>query len=179
MDRRLRRLDLKVDATLLAPSDSDPDKKIVVVYNINIPAYLNAEETIEAVARAQRLLELDFGGTSDVAYQVTASFYLRNTRTDFQRFWSGSFYAKGNSPAQLSPFQWFDSLTFAPNVHDAMQDAEQKLSLAITDSTWVFDRLSSIIINAQTKVSRSDPVLSQRGLFATLGRKLQVTFALP
>jgi hypothetical protein len=174
----MNRLDLKVDAIVIGPRLAAGDRRLILVYNINIPAYLSHEERTVAVARAQALLESDFRNT-DVQYQVTASYFLRHTHTDFERFWNGSFYARGNSPAQLSGFERFNSLTFATNVQRAMRDAERKLTYTGLDTVWKFDRLNSIILNVQSKIRANHPVFGKRGLHDIMGRKLQISFALP
>jgi hypothetical protein len=59
-----------------------------------------------------------------------------------------------------------------------MRDAEAKLSYTGMDTVWSFDRLSSIIINVQSKLRASHPIFSKRGLQETVGRKINITFAL-
>jgi hypothetical protein len=176
MNYRLNRQHLKVDATAIRPRLDSDDKRVLVIYNVNIPATLTA--AIDAIVRTERLLETDFAG-ADVLYQVTASFYLRNSQTDDERFWSGSFFTKGNSPAQLSGFERFDPATFARIVRDSMQHAEARLSVTGLDTVWSFHRLSSYIINVQCKVRSDHGVLEKRGLYDAIDRRLQITFDLP
>jgi hypothetical protein len=178
------RQDLKVDATLFPPRSNDKKEKekVIVVYNINIPAAFNDAERSNAVALIQRLLEIDFvGWTSHIVYQVTASFMLRNTSTGMDKNWTGSFFAKGNSPAQLTPFKNYDSATFAPTVQHAIDHAEETLSRAglMMDTVWVFDSLESIILNVQSKIHRAHPVIIKRGLIQTLRSRKQVSFFVP
>jgi hypothetical protein len=176
------RQDFKVDATLFPPRSNDrrEKEKVIVVYNINIPAAFNDEERSNAVVLIQRLLEI-VGWTSHIVYQVTASFVLRNPTTGMDHNWTGSFFAKGNSPAQLTPFKNYDSATFAPTVQHAIDHAEETLSRAglMMDTVWVFDSLESIILNVQSKIHRAHPVIIKRGLIQTLRSRKQVSFFVP
>jgi hypothetical protein len=59
-----------------------------------------------------------------------------------------------------------------------MRDAEAKLSYTGMDTVWSFDRLSSIIINVQSKLKASHPLFAKRGLQETVGRKITISFPL-
>jgi hypothetical protein len=169
--------DLKVDAIAVPSRNS-----YMVIYNINIPVAIFREPDLlrDALERSKRLLIADLAPAS-IFYQLTASYVLRNTSDGLERLWTGSFHAQGNRPAQLSGFERFDRATFVQDCIQSLFHVEEKLTWFGQDTSVVFDRLLSIIINVNTRVGTTHPVLEERNLLVYNARytKKHRTFALP
>lgn len=149
--------DLKVDQTVLASDDS-----YIFISNINIPAvYLNHSEAI--LTRAYNFIRTDYHTCPVVQYQVTATYELRNTTDNSIRQWTGSFSPRNNLSGALTPFEYFDE-SFVEKIAVAsdVNNIVQKLKFTNTATNYVFERLTSIIINVQASV---------KGTFATLAKR--------
>ena len=179
MDYQPGRNVLKVDA-LSMPYKEAGFAYFIVVYNVNIPIEIteDQEECQEVLERVCDLVTTDFTGEK-VYYQITASYVLVHAITGQQRVWSGSFYAHGNAPAQLTAFESFNRHTFVASAIEGITDAERKLARwGGLESQWKLDHLESIIFNIQARVLDYHPVI-QRRRFPRHGRKGCRTFPLP
>lgn len=168
--------DLKVDQTVLSS-----DNSVIFVTNINIPV-ANLEEQ-QVIDRAYNFIQSEYAHVPSVQYQVTATYELRNTLDNSVRQWSGSFSPRNNLHGSLTPFEYFDQ-TFIPRVQAAcdLNYVRQKLTLRNVNTNYVFERLTSIVINVQAAVPANFERLIQRNLFFVRnGRhyRNQITFALP
>lgn len=172
MDRLLTRGDLKVDAFAIPMRFS-----FLILYNANIPAHLCQDQETKraAVERVRNMIQLDFAN-SQVYFQTTASYYLKHKVTGVEKFWSGSFYARGQSPAVLSDFQLFDPTTFVNIILESSEDVEDRLRWRGSQTVWTFSRLESIIVNCEAKVGPSHSIFARRNL-NNGGAKNRVTFA--
>lgn len=171
---------LKVDATALGTNGNND---ALIIFNINIPeqAVFDLAQFVPALQRAQDFLVAELG-EQVIYYQLTATYFLVHKLTGAQRLWTGSFFPKGNAAASLADFQRFNPNTFVDIVsHTVNQDTIlEKLSWTNLDSNWQFDRLASVIVNAQANLTWSHPVMTRRNLAGRGGRRrAHVTFPLP
>lgn len=175
-----RELRLKVDATAFKSSDNNRQRFFVVFFNINIPAFVvnDAEQRRDALNRTRDLLVDDFGVRETVFFQITATYILKNAETNDERQWKGSFQTKLNNPSLLSEFQQFRNDTFVEIANGIISNAEAKLLQNGRNSKWTFERLQSIIVNAQCLVFESHSVLQKRSLVRRQ-KRFRVTFDLP
>jgi len=167
----------QVDATAI-----ELDNQYIIVYNANIPVVLvqDEQDRRQALERIQNLFQSDFGAR-ETYFQITASYMLRNTGTNELRYWSGSFFARGNFPAQLSNFEQFNPATFVQTSLAQTRDVEARLTWRGHDTLWTFESLKSIIINAQCKVGKQDALLTKRNFVPDSSRFTRVfrRFAIP
>jgi hypothetical protein len=181
MNQQATREQLKVDSIAIQQREEGHGISYLVIYNINIPAAIiyNDQERRNVLERARRLLMNDFGNL-DIRYQVTASYYLRNSITGAQQTWTGSFFARHNSLAQLSGFRAFDNDSFVQTTFQATQgqDVEANLRWNTLDTAWKFEALLSIIINVQCSVPTGHKTVARRNLSVKTFKNRQ-TFALP
>lgn len=152
--------DLKVDQTVLTSDDV-----YIFITNINIPVGYFAE--LESVlARAYNFLQGEYDTCPVLQYQVTATYELRNTVDNSIRQWSGSFNPRQNNVySSLADFEYFDA-TFIQKVAATTDTKfiQSKLHVKNITTNYVFERLTSIIINAQAAVSKHFPTLVRRNL---------------
>jgi len=169
--------DFKVDATAL-----ELENQYIVVYNANIPAVLvqDEQDRRQALERIRNLFQADFGAR-ETYFQLTASYMLRNTGTNELRYWSGSFFARGNFPAQLSDFEEFNPATFVQTCLAQTRDVDTRLKWRGHDTLWTFESLNSIIINAQCNVHKQDALLNKRNFVPNASRfeRVFLRFAIP
>lgn len=167
----------KVDALLL-PTDSRGH--FIAVYNVNLPMRMfdTAASSAAALERVKNLLERDFANT-EATFQFTASYLLFHPATRQFRTWTGSFYPRGNAPAMLSTFQRFRPDTFVQFGLDAVDNVEEGLrNWSREDTGWVFHEIISVIVNVQTLVSQTHPLVAKFPN-STHGQKRHIVFALP
>jgi hypothetical protein len=164
--QREREHQLKVDCTAYNLSDTRNKEHFVVVYNINVPATVvnDQESRLNALERICLLLESDFGRNEIVNYQITGTYILRNSESGDTKEWVGSFYAGTHNPAIVADFQLFNSDTFVNTVFPILNNVEEKLLWNGRNTKWTFERLQSVIINAQCTVNKSHPILQIRKL---------------
>ena len=151
--------DLKVDQTAL-PSEN----AFIFITNINIPVeYLNQLETI--FQRVYNFIKKEYHSCPVVQYQVTSSYELRNTVDNSIRQWAGSFSPRNNLPGSLTPFEYFDDsfIQHLATVTD-LNFIHQKLKFTNATTDYVFERLTSIIINVQSSVGPHFTTLLRRNL---------------
>lgn len=170
--------DLKVDQTVFSSEDS-----FIFVTNINIPVQELVNEPEQVIQRAYNFISTDYHNVPVVQYQVTATYELRNTVDNSIRQWTGSFSPRNNSYGSLTPFEYFNP-TFIPRVRAAsdLNYIRQKLTFVNVSTNYVFERLTSIIINVQASVNANFNTLIQRNLlYVRNGRHFrnQHTFPLP
>lgn len=150
---------LKVDQTVLTS-----DETRIFISNINIPiSYF--EQIDSVVQRAYVFLQQEYDSCPVVQYQVTATYELRNTVDNSIRQWSGSFNPRNNIQGSLTPFEYFDA-SFIPKVTATTDPAFflQQLRVKNISTNFVFERLTSIIINVQAAVPKHFPTLVRRNL---------------
>jgi len=174
MSRLLNRGDLKVDAMSIQMENFN----YLILYNINVPANLLNDQVQKRASfeRVAELLTTDFE-SKDVEYQITASYILKHKETGAERFWSGSFFAKEDSPAVLLDFQKFDRRNFVDIALAATQNVNDKLRWRGRETVWAFSQLESLIFNAESKVRANSKIFDKRGIVKRL-KKNRVTFAL-
>lgn len=151
---------LKVDQTVLTLDNGG----CIFVSNINIPTtYLDQKE--EILTRVYNFIQSDYIGCTSVQYQVTCTYELRNTVDGSIRQWTGSFSPRNNFYGSLTPFEYFgDSfIQIVANATD-MNVVLEKLKFTNTATNYVFERLTSIIINVQALVNAHFPTLITRNL---------------
>lgn len=151
---------LKVDQTVLACDGGS----YIFISNINVPvAYLNQKQDI--FARIYNFIQSEYVGCARVQYQVTSTYELRNTVDGSIRQWTGSFSPRNNLQGSLTPFEYFDD-SFIGNVAAAtdVNSVLQKLKFTNATTTYVFERLTSIIINVQAVVPTHFATLTRRNL---------------
>jgi hypothetical protein len=177
MNNHAGRDELKVDAVSL-PLDDPQKYYFIIIYNVNIPMEIIAslEQTVPVLERVRDLLVRDFP-SSEVGYQITASYNLVHTVTGARRVWTGSFSVRYNAPAQVSGFEEFDSETFVATSIDLIADVEHSLNRPdAVASNWKVESIISIIFNCQSKVDKFSPVLRS---FPRHGERAYRTFPLP
>lgn len=167
--------DLKVDQTVI-PSDHCG----IFITNVNIPEseFGNLDNIIE---RIRQLIVTDYVNIDPILFQVCATYQLRNTETNDIRQWTGSFNPRGNQANTLSPFQRFTP-QFNTVVNSAVSEDNvlRKLRLYHTTTNWVFEKLTSFIINIQSEVQLNHPTLLMKGLRVTHhGKRTIHSFLLP
>lgn len=170
--------DLKVDQTVFPSEDS-----FIFISNINIPVGYVENELEHVIQRAYNFISTDYQNVPVVQYQVTATYELRNTVDNSIRQWTGSFSPRNNAFGSLTPFQYFNP-SFIPRVREAsdLNYIRHKLTFANVTTNYVFERLTSIVINVQAAVNANFPTLMQRNLlYVRNGRRYrnQHTFPLP
>jgi hypothetical protein len=170
MAHRLSRSDLKVDAT----SISSEDQQVIVIYNVNVPVDLVNPDTLH---RVKTFLQDEFG-RNQVLFQLTATYVIKNNVTGEEKVWKGSFFARDNALAQLSDFVNLRRVNFVPFVQNIWRTAAEKLNWQGLDTSWTFQNLVSLVINAQTRLGENDRLLFRRQLINGEKRR-HVTFELP
>jgi hypothetical protein len=151
---------LKVDQTLL-----QHDNRYLLVSNINIPAAY-FPQLDHVLDRAQQFLAENYNGIVSIYYQVCATYNLRNTATGEIRHWNGSFNPKGNRYNSLCDFQEYGRGTFKTQVTQACQEDNiyNRLRFFHLETEWVFDKITSVIISAQSKIDLLHPTIERRQL---------------
>lgn len=155
--------DLKVDQTIFSSEES-----FIFVTNINIPVNYLETNSEQVIQRVYNFINNEYANVPVVQYQVTATYELRNTVDNSIRQWTGSFSPRNNAFGSLTPFEYFDQ-SFVRRVHAAsdLNFIQQKLTFANVATNYVFERLTSIIINVQAAVNAQFPTLIRRNLLYT------------
>ena len=170
---------LYVDCTSFQSQDLKKSKDYVVVYNINIPALVVNDPAARqnALERVKMLLEEDFYNVQ-VDYQLTGTYWLVNSETGERKEWVGDFYSGLHNAAVIEEFQFFNKNTFVDTVFNILENVEEKLLWNGRSTKWKFERLQSIIINAQCVVPENHRVLYKRQM-GKRKKKFRNTFVLP
>jgi len=166
----------KVDGTAVL----NKNDTVTVIYNINIPKIIaeNNQSRLNALETVNNLLRRDFQ-TTPVYMQITASYLLVHTTTGEERIWTGSFWSRGNSPAEIAAFDRVNYDTFVQNTFRNSADVHHVLRWVGRETNWRFESLISLILNCNCKVSKNDDILKRRNLFFYTNRKRpHVTFGL-
>lgn len=158
--------DLKVDQTLI-----QSENRGVLVSNINIPEneFNNLDSVLE---RVRNFIITEYSDILNIQYQVCATFELRNRVTGDLRQWTGSFNPKGNQPSALSSFQRFGP-TFIEVVKNSTtpDNVYRKLRFYHTETDWIFQKLTSIIISVQSNINLTHATIARRNLLTNHGRR--------
>ena len=172
MAQLLTRNDLKVDATYL---DGSEQNSFLILYNVNVPSRLIFGDPANVAEQVKRFLDVEFPPPCTIYFQLTATYYIVNKQTGFERLWSGSFSPRQNLAARLLPFQNYDNASFVNKFVNACDNVQEKLTWFGRETVWEFDRLESVIVNVQTTAQHGHPALAGHNL-----RKQKfVTFQLP
>ena len=192
MDRPLTRNDLKVDSTILTQTND----YWLILFNVNVPARLvtaandntNPQLLYNACTQIINFVNsfVEHNQNEQVVFQITACYYIVNTKTGLQRLWTGSFSPRANFAAQLAQFQNFNARTFSNVVTRSCENFDVKLTWIGRDTVWKFDSLESIIVNIQSPIKIAigsiHPILQRYGLVAENGdyfKRRIITFELP
>lgn len=155
--------DLKVDQTVFSSEES-----VIFVTNINIPVNYLENNPIDVIQRVYNFINIDYANVPVVQYQVTATYELRNTVDNSIRQWTGSFSPRNNAYGSLTPFEYFNA-SFVQRVQAAsdFNFIREKLTFANVTTNYVFERVTSIVINVQAAVNANFGTLLQRNLIFT------------
>ena len=149
--------DLKVDQTAL-PSGNFA----ILVSNINIPEseFNNLDVVIE---RAKNFIVSNYQDAANILFQVCATYKLKHIESGDTRQWTGSFNPKGNQINTLCHFQQFTP-QFNIHVKNACTEdnVHRRLRFYHVETSWVFDRLTSIIIYVQSLVNLQHQTIVQK-----------------
>lgn len=168
--------DLKVDQTAL-PSGNFA----ILVSNINIPEseFNNLDVVIE---RAKNFIVNDYQDAPNILFQVCATYKLKHIESGDTRQWTGSFNPRGNQVNTLCQFQQFTP-QFNIHVRNACSEDNvyRRLRFYHVETSWVFDRLTSIIISVQSLVNLQHRTILQKSLLQRRnhGRRTTASFYLP
>ena len=160
---------LKLDITVLASEDIDSSP---LVLNFNIPVGVvetNVPLTFDQVLTDISNYIVSEFDPSSVLFQVTATYYLSNTKTGDRRLWTGSFYPSGNHSASLSGFIFLSFDNPQAFVQRVKEYSEPRNVVACLqwggeESHWIFDGLASIIPSVQISVPKNHNFLLKNGL---------------
>jgi hypothetical protein len=155
---------LKIDATSIQTRLNNQNA-FVIIYNINVPQHIvnQPNEFLTTLQDIKNLVAGDFGG-GHVLFQITASYLLEHTETGQLRTWTGSFFVKNNSLAQVSSFIVFNANNFVRTSSLEIASLTQKLTLQNGNTKWKFNRLLSVIFNIQSTVDPTNRLLTTRNL---------------
>ena len=165
MNNHAPRSILKVDATSINTRQNGLLNAILMIYNINIPEQTvqNRNMLLTSLQQVADLISNDFQ-FKRVVYQITASYLLEHIETGQTRTWTGSFFVKNNTLAQVSDFTVFDRNNFVRTSTNDINNIENKLLLRNVNTKWRFNRLLSVIFNVQCAVDSREPILNTREL---------------
>lgn len=167
---------LKVDQTALSLGTFS-----IFVSNINIPEHY-LERVRPVLERVYTFIRREYDGISDIRYQLTATYELKNTETGALRHWCGSFLPKENNLSSIDTFH-----VFGPNFVNRLEQLcdrpsiTLKLALVNVETKWEFESLTSLVITVQAKVPDNFRSLINRNLHNIQnGRtRAHATFPLP
>ena len=192
MDLPLTRNDLKVDSTIL----NQTNDYWLTLFNVNVPARFvtaandntNPELLNNACLKIIKFVNafIKDNQNEQVLFQITACYYIVNTKTGLQRLWTGSFSPRENFAGQLKQFENYNASTFTNVVTRSCENFDVKLTWIGTNTVWKFDSLESIIVNLQSPIKIAignvHPILQRYGLVVQNGEFVKrriVTFELP
>lgn len=174
---------LMVHQTLLAN-----ERGYVFVSNINVPERL-LQNPISRLALARRIRAFgctDYAEIPMVQFQITASFELRHVTTGAIRQWTGSFNPSGNRTTSLHNFELFEPAGVFERAFVRSSDPAVAADILRTrptgvDSSWIFHRLTSVIVCLQAVVGRNHHAIYSRQLLnIRSGRRRAIrSFPLP
>ena len=160
--------DIKVDITALNPEEN----QCPVILNFNIPSSVVEDNVPQSFDYVLDNIATYVGHHflhDAVLFQLTASYYLVNTKTGDTRLWTGSFFPAGNHSASLSGpfFQAFRSpQSFVERIKEFSlpQNIVTCLKWGGEDSDWTFDSIASIIASVQVKLSQDNVFIGNNEL---------------
>ena len=166
--------DTKVDITSL-DIEQNIGHRILVCLNFNIPEDKQAdpEQFQDLLSDISDFLTANFLPNSQVTFQVTAAYYLKNRYTDQERLWTGSFFP-GNRVSLSGPyFQIFSPQTFSRKLqqYTLPLNVLQNLTWNQLDTEWDFKGVASFIINCQVGVSEDHEFLRTFDLHSNRRRR--------
>lgn len=172
---------LKIDATSLSLTQQSS----ILLLNINYPLRIVRDRNLffEILQETAAYLDNIFQGER-LKYQVNASYYLKHSKTQDEKLFTGSFLISDLGLAQSTSLTDFITFTdvndFTQTVFDiATEDyARQKLTWRNIDSEWSFHSLASIIVTCQATVLNTFHFITIHQLFSVQRRRRRrnVTF---
>ena len=122
----------------------------VLLSNFNIPLrLLNSSQTFE---RVLAIVCVDYDESlRKVYFAISATYVLEHKQTGEEKFFAGSFHARGIQQSLVAPFQPLVKDTFVNSVLIIVNVDRviNKLKLLLPNSVWQVKELTSIIINVQ------------------------------
>ena len=154
--------DTKVDITSLNLEELN-GRRYLVCLNFNIPEDKQADPALfeDLLSDISNFLTVNFLPNSQVTFQVTAAYYLKNRNTDEERLWTGSFFP-GNRVSLSGPyFQIFNPQTFSRKLqqYTLPLNVLQNLTRNHLDTEWDFQGIASFIVNCQVAVTEDHEFL--------------------
>lgn len=165
---------LKVDETAFHLNSG-----YLLVCNISIP--YNQFNTPNLAQKVYRFIEQEYRQSTPVLFEITGSYILRHVHTNDLRDWVGSFSPRRSyslvEKQNLEQDIFIDTLTQFLNVDFFIRRASQ----IVTDSSWVVDSITTLIVNSQAILPRHSTTLTRRNILEVAdGRsRRHVTFYLP
>lgn len=126
---------------------SHPRKLLIA--NYNIPLTVLHQDSIQTV---ERRIQTDFDLPQDFIYfNISATYVLKHRETQDEKFFGGSFHARGMKISELSAFRSLDSVDFIPFVLQKtnLENITQKLKVAGHNTVWELDRVLSVVVSVQ------------------------------
>jgi len=121
----------------------------LLICNYNIPAF---RLDLASADRVRDTIEEDFGATlQHVSYSISATYLLRHRVTDEEKYFAGSFHARGQQFGQLAEFRNFNNNEFSRHVLERSAPAvlDHRLRRQARQTAWEFHQLVSIVVSAQ------------------------------
>jgi len=139
----------------------------IVIANYNIPV---ARLNFASIEQVRESIRDDFGpNTDDVSYTISATYVLRHRETGDEKFFCGSFHARGLQYGQLAPFRFLVLDQFTQHVLDRTSPVivDYQLRRVARQTAWEFAELVSVVVSVQAPLlpTRND-ALPARSLFA-------------
>jgi hypothetical protein len=161
--------DLKVDIYVL---DAQQGARALAVVNFNIPQTIVSEEGPRyqtVLGDAADFIDNHLHQGEAVSFQVSATYYLRNSVTGAERVWTGSFNYTSADFALLSgpDFLPYERDFFITEIVRCTTDPQHVAScLQWTDkeTDWTFVEVCSVIVSCQALLSRHDEFFERYNL---------------
>lgn len=128
---------------------------VLLLDNFNVPVnYLQQSNVLQTIIDTIKE-DYQVNETEALYFAVSATLYLQNQNTGEERFFCGSFHAKGIYQSLLVPFQRFNVNSFNNIIlrHTNPENVLNKLSALLPNSVWKVTSLQSIVIHFQGKSS--------------------------
>ena len=158
---------LKCDSTVI--QNSQDGRNVILLLNFNLPRATVQEREVELPLRLtqiQLFWEKHFQST-EVYYQMSASYWLQHNTSGDQRRWVGSFFARESQAASITGpvFLKFSPSTFVRQGLDSLlpSNVDQSLTVNFLDSSWHFVGLISVIVNSQILLPVDHPYIRKHG----------------
>ena len=162
--------DLKLDIHVL---DAEEGARAIAIVNFNIPKPVVSEERYEAVlGEAANFIDnhMLLEESDTVSFQVSASYYLKNSVTGEERVWTGSFNYTAADFALLSgpDFLPYERDFFIRKILRCTTDANHVASCLQwkdKETDWTFVEVCSIIVSCQALLSKNHEFFIRHNFF--------------